>query len=69
LNGGGGIKENDGGIQLRYTVSIFINFTMYPEYKNNIIKTFLIKPQINNDVPQIQQNKSKLNPKSAGRQK
>jgi hypothetical protein len=35
MRGGGGIKENEGGVNLRYIVSTFVNVTMYPQYNNN----------------------------------
>jgi hypothetical protein len=35
--GGGGIKENDRGVNLRYVVRTFVNVTMYPQYNNNMI--------------------------------
>jgi hypothetical protein len=37
-NGKRGVKENDGGVNLRYIVSAFVNVTMYPHYNNNMIK-------------------------------
>jgi hypothetical protein len=36
--GRGRIKENDGGMNLRYTVSTFVNVTMHPQYNNMTIK-------------------------------
>jgi hypothetical protein len=38
---GEGIKESDGGMNVRYIVSIFVNVTMYPQYNNKtLIKNF-----------------------------
>jgi hypothetical protein len=35
--GGRGIKENDGGVTLSYAVNTLVNFTMYPQYNNNML--------------------------------
>jgi hypothetical protein len=34
-NRGGGIKENDGVVNLRYIIRAFVNVTLYPQYNNN----------------------------------
>jgi hypothetical protein len=33
--GAGGIKENDGWIQILYMVRTFANVTIYPQYNSN----------------------------------
>jgi hypothetical protein len=30
-----GIKKNDGGVNLRYIISTFVNITIYLQYHNN----------------------------------
>jgi hypothetical protein len=38
---GGGNRENDGGVNLRYIVSTYVNIIMYPPYNYDmLIKSF-----------------------------